>query len=72
MFMFVFLIAPPYKIFGFFMLLMHLNSQLLLNGDWIKGASFYCAVVCDYHGVYAVYLANLSFTDSCKLEKPLL
>ena len=53
------------------MLLMHLNSQLLLNGDWIEGASFYCAVVCDYHGVYTVYLANLSFTDSCELEKPL-
>ena len=53
------------------MLLMHLNSQLLLNGDWIEGASFYCAVVCNYHGVYAVYLANLSFTDSCELEKPL-
>ena len=46
------------------MLLMHLNSQLLLNGDWIEGASFYCAVVCNYHGVHPVYLANLGFTDS--------
>ena len=53
------------------MILIHLNSQLLLNGDWIEGASFYCAVVCDYHGVYAVYLANLSFTDSCEISKPL-
>ena len=53
------------------MLLMHLNSQLLLNGDWIEGASFYCAVVCNYHGVYAVYLANLSLAESSELEKPL-